>query len=789
MFSRAAACLVFIWFVVVCSALLATGHGAAVFVRALPQLEGDAYLTGLSAPVTVERDRLGIPVIRGLGLEDVTTAQGFVHAQDRFFQMDLLRRQASGRLAEIVGPAVVRRDATVRRYQFEQIADQIVDQLPADHRALLDAYTNGVNAGLAQLEGPPFEYVAMSLAHQERLRPEAWQPRDCVLVALAMTRVLSAGAGAEQLRTDLRESLSKDLVDFLLPESSRFDAPMIDSGADAPPLAPPADFEFVPQAAKSTAQDEAYVVLPAALGSNNWAVAGSRTADGGALLANDMHLPLSTPNIWHRAQLEWGEGNERVRWAGVSLPGMPGIVVGSNGHVAWGFTNSFVDVQDWIIIETDPTDPSKYLAPEGPEAFGEFEARIDIAGDAHQIHRWRTTRWGVVVEGEPPRVLKWTALDPEATNLGILDLWQARTLEEAVDIMRTWRGPSQNASIASADGRIAWVVTGFLPQRIGYSGRVSTSWADGSARWAEGSDEPSRPVLLDPASGLVWSANNRTVPAVQSERLFDGWGLGCRAQRIRTVLGDRTGLTERDMLELQLDTRVEVGAPYQALAARMGAIAPPGSRARRAGELIQAWNGRADAQERGYVALKRFYRGLAQRVLNPLLAPADRTWRSWPSGMQEALLTLLEQQPAHMLPPEFASWDELGLDALHDVLRDGEPPAWGEVNRLSMRHPIALALPTWFTLLDMPRHVQAGDTWAVRVATPEFGASQRLVVSPGREDAGILHLPGGQCGNPLSPHYRRGHRAWRDGSPTPLLAGPAAHQLRLVPRRWPIASP
>lgn len=789
MLTRLASVLAVLWFLVVALALLVVAHGAAIMIRALPRVDGDVRVRGLHAPLTIDRDALGIAVIRGATQADVAFGQGFAHAQDRFFQMDLLRRTASGRLSEVVGGATMSRDFAMRPHRFEEVANDVLAHLPEAHRALLSSYTSGVNAGLEAMAAPPFEYRLLSWLHGERIRPQAWGERDTLLVALSMTTLLSAGQGGELARTRLEESLPTELVAFLLPDATRYDAPMLGADEGVPsPIVPTRGPVYgksnVPRALRLA--DER-----SALGSNNWAISRIRSAHGGAMLANDMHLPLAVPNVWYRVQLHWQDEASEGLCVGVSLPGVPGVIVGSNGHVAWGFTNAFVDVQDWVLIDVDPADPARYMTPDGSEPFGSFTAEFAVAGRAVVERRtWRTTRWGIVVEDEPPRVLRWTALDPAKTNLDILDMWSASSLEEAVKIARGWRGPAQNVALAAADGRIAWTISGFLPDRIGFDGRTSVSWADGDHNWDDVSDEAARPQLIDPEDGVVWSANNRTMPVPQTIGFLDEYGLGCRAQRIRELIGTRAGLLEGDMLQMQLDTRIEVGEPYRRLAMEAGAGAPVSSRAARAAEAIRHWNGEADAAETAYPVVRDFYMALCDRVLNPMLEPAGLTWRSLPSTRHEALLVLLAERPAHFLPPGFATWNALILDALDEAgAKHTSPSKWGEANRLRMRHPLALGLPKWVGLFDMPAHRQDGDVWAVRVSDDEFGASQRLVVSPGREALGILHMPGGQSGNPVSPHYRAGHRAWAMGEATPLLAGPAQHSLRLTPAGQQFADP
>ncbi|HEV2844927.1 MAG TPA: penicillin acylase family protein, partial [Thermoanaerobaculia bacterium] len=324
----------------------------------LPQLDGERALAGLSAPVEVERDDLGVPTVRGASRVDIARAIGFLHAQDRFFQMDLLRRQSAGELAEIIGAPALETDREHRVHRFRTRARRVQEAAPPADRALLAAYTEGVNAGLAALGEKPFEYLAL------RVDPAPWRPEDSILVVYSMFIELhdEDGSNESELGT-LRDTLPREMFEFLAPAGTEWDAPIAGEAFATPPIPGPEVFDIRKRPA--VARPKAASLRPessweeddgrAAIGSNNWAVAGSHSADGRALLANDMHLDIRVPNTWYRASFARPDGaGGTLRMTGVTLPGVPAIVVGSNGHVAWGFTNSYGDWTDLVELEVDP---------------------------------------------------------------------------------------------------------------------------------------------------------------------------------------------------------------------------------------------------------------------------------------------------------------------------------------------------------------------------------------------------------------------------------------------------
>lgn len=760
----------------------------------LPPLDGVRQLTGLSGPVKIERDALGVPTLTGASRLDVARATGFVHAQDRFFQMDLTRRSGAGELAELFGAAAVPLDRANRRHGFRTLAGQVLARLPAAHRALLEAYTAGVNAGLAALPRAPWEYAVL------RADPQPWRAEDSLLVVYAMWLDLQDTSGhAELSLLALRETFGSEGVNFFAPRGTSWDS-ALDGSTFAP--APLPGFRLRPRDAGSDAPATLAVdaVKP---GSNSFAVAGAHTDAGVALLANDMHLDHRVPHSWYRAVLAWtGEDGVLHRLVGVTLPGVPLLVVGSNGHIAWGFTNAYVDTADVVLVEADSTAQAYYRTADGYQEIAERQETIRVKGAEPVTFVVRSTAWGPLFganTGNPLLALRWTAHDPDALNLEVFGFETAATAAEAVAIAHRTGMPNQNLVVADSTGRIAWTLTGRIPRRVGYDGRYPVSWSYGDRRWDGWLSDDEIPVISDPSDGLLWTANQRLVGGETYAKLGDGgYDDGPRGAQIRDGLRALVTSGQKaapaDLLAIQLDDRALFLERWQKLLLTVlndEAIAARRGRSELR-DAVRQWNGRASTDSAAFRLVRVWRQRVAEHAFAPFFDRARARYAAFDSSSfqsEDALWRLASERPAGLLNPDFDSWDALLLQAADEVLaeadRAGRAPdkwTWGSHNRLAMSHPFSRLLPvTLRRLLDMPADPLPGATDMPRVQTPTHGASERLVVAPGREEEGLFHMPGGPSGNPLSPFYRTGHSAWVKGAPTPLLPGPAKHTLTLRP--------
>lgn len=765
----------------------------------LPQLDGELAAPTVQAASTIARDERGTPTIRAASRRDLAFATGFAHGQDRFFQMDLMRRAAAGELAELLGKPVLELDEKHRIHGFRRIAKSIVEDSAAVDREVLDAYVRGVNFALQSAGARPWEYTLL------RTEPVPWRPEDSVLTAFAMYLDLNDSSGTDEIaRAHLREVLPRPLYDFMHPLGTEWDAPIVGGKWQTAPIPGPEIFDLRSAEARTAAFTAALATGSLSevpfVGSNSWAVAGSHVQDNAALLANDMHLSLRLPHIWYRARLIVEGGAEPARdLAGVTLPGLPMLIAGSNGHVAWGFTNSYGDWSDVIVAELDPQNPERYLTDTGSEPFVNRDETLAIRGASPAFLVVQSTRWGPVIgydQAGNPLVLAWTAHDPRATNLQLLEFETARNVDEALQVANRAGTPVQNFLVADASGRIGWSVMGQVPVRASYDSTLPHSWREPGGGWTGWRAPEEYPRVVDPASGRLWTANTRTIDTETWLAFMGdgGYDLGARAAQIRDDLLALPTASAVDMTKIQLDDRALFLARWRDLLLDLldeRALAGHPLRAQ-ARKLIEHWSGRAAADDVGYRIVRAARSQVRKDVFESLTALARQSFphiEFEPSAQFEGpLWQLVTQRPAHLIDPRHQSWEASLLGSLDRALADLKKQCeelqrctWGEDNTLRMRHPLSAALPFANRLLDMPAQALAGDQHMPRVQGRAFGASQRLVVSPGREAQGSLQLPGGPVDHPLSPFYGAGHADWVLGKPTPLLPGAAKHTLTLRP--------
>ncbi len=776
--------------------------GIAIYLTlraSLPQLDGEIAVPTLQAAATIARDERGTPTIRAVSRRDLAFATGYAHGQDRFFQMDLMRRAAAGELAELLGKPVLELDEKYRLHGFRRIARAIVQDSTAVDRELLDAYAAGVNHALTSAGARPWEYSLLGS------QPVPWRIEDCVLVAFSMYLNLNDSSGeAELARARLREVLPRALYDFMHPLGTEWDAPIVGSTWQAPNIPGPEIFDLRSADARTAAltvpRSPGALEEEPVVGSNSWAVAGMRAKDNAALFANDMHLSLRLPHIWYRARLIVDAGAEAPRdLVGVTLPGLPMLIAGSNGRIAWGYTNSYGDFSDIVVVEPDPQDSERYLTDAGSEPFVNRDETLAIRGAKPAFLVVQSTRWGPIVDYDDagrPMVLRWTAHDPRATNLHMLDFETAKNVDEALSVANRAGGPVQNVVVADADGRIGWSLMGQVPVRASYDSTLPHSWREPGAGWTGWRTPQEYPRVVDPAAGRLWTANARTIDT-ESWLAFmgdGGYDLGARAAQIRDDLLALPTATAADMTAIQLDDRALFLTRWRDLLLDLlneDALAKHPLRAQ-ARELIEHWSGRAAADDAGYRIVRAARAQMRKDVYESLTALARKRSPSvkfTPSAQFEGpLWQLVTQRPAHLLDPHYASWEAALLGSFDSVLESLQKDCkelprctWGESNVLHMRHPLSAALPFASHWLDMPAQALPGDAQMPRVQGEAFGASQRLVVSPGREAEGSLQMPGGPVDHPLSPFYGAGHADWALGKPTPLLPGAAKHTLTLRP--------
>lgn len=793
------------WLLRSCIALIALLLAATltIFVvlrGSLPDDDSVKSLVGLRASVVVNRDALGTTTIEGRSDEDVARALGYVHAQERFFEMDLARRAAAGELAALFGEAALATDRQRRAHRLRARAMAAMEQIAGERRHVLTAYTEGVNAGLAALWARPFPYLVLGQS------PVPWRPEDTALVGFAMFFDLQDESNSRELALwRIREVLPAPLAALLHRDGTDWDAPLFGQPRGDATLPGPALVDLRRLPYPNDADAPSAVAEPAAPGSNNFAVAGGASVDGRALVADDMHLSLRVPGVWFRARLIHPDHHAPgggVDVSGVSLPGIPAIIVGSNTHVAWGFTNSYGDWLDWVRVDFTDSRKTAYRTLDGEEPVLRFRERIDVAGREPVWLDLRETRWGPLLHDQKDGsalALRWTAHLPGALDLGLGRMASAGTIDDALAIAANAGIPAQNIVVGDRQGRIGWRLAGRLPHRIGECDPTAPLRPLDGCDWNGflSPDATRDLALVDPQNHRLWTANARVLDGDALAKVGDGgYALGARARQIADGLAAREQLTEHDLLAIQLDERAFFLERWNRLLRQTledaGANAQPDQVA-----AAKAWNGRASVDSAGYRYTRGFRLAVLGRIQAGLLGPAkvalgqDYLEPDLPQ-LEGLAWPLLSERPAHFLPPGFEDWQSLLRDAAHRAAEDirGSDPRpldlrhWGERNTARICHPMAMGLPAWLSgLLCMPADPLPGDAQMPRVQGVDFGASQRMVVSPGHEAEGILQVAGGQSGHPLSPYWGAGHADWVEGKPTPFLPGRTRSVLELRPAR------
>jgi penicillin G amidase len=789
---------------------------------ALPQLDGTVSVAGLTAPVNVTRDSHGVPAITAASLEDLFFAQGYVTAQDRLWQMDMTRRYASGRLSEVLGSRAVESDVRQRTLLMPLIAERAAAALPARERGYFEAYARGVNAYIVSHRNRlPAEF------HVLHYSPQPWTVVDSLLVGSSMSEMLNletlqAGLTREAIIAKIGPELAADLY----PNSSF---------RDHPPVPGPEQQED--NALESPMEEESHThhgrtrihhaelqlpQLPLAItfdsaplvpGSNDWVVSGARTASGKPLLSNDMHLPHRIPNVWYEIHLASGDFDV----AGVSLPGVPFVIVGHNRRVAWGFTNIGPAVTDFYVENVNQA--GEYLTPDGwkqPERRRETihvrwgkDVNLDVA----------VTRHGPIVTnlipGEKRTIaLKWVLFDPAASQVPFFDIDSAQNWDEFRSAFSHFGSPGQNVVYADVDGHIGYQATGFVPLRPwappATAGETAPSadsatkpaesyiglplpGADNSHEWSGYIPFDKLPSAFDPPSGIIATANGRITPDGYPYVISTEWGPAYRTERIYRYLNTHNNLTPADMLALQTD----VYSDYDRFCAQRFVYAvdraPNASpRARAAAELMRDWDGRVttDSPAAAVVAASRAQ--LVRLLLEPKLGKAYTDYRWFMSSVW--LENTMLMQPARWLPSNYSSFNDLFAAAVDKAVNGDHAPKrlnawnWGQTHPFFLQHPIFGPVPVLRRWTGPGLHPQSGNGYTVKQVGPSFGPSERMTVDFSNLDASTLNIVTGESGNVFSPNFMDQWNPWYAGTTFSLPFTPGAvqragtHRLELRPR-------
>jgi penicillin amidase len=777
--------------------------GAAIWwfvYRPLPQLDGSAVLPGLQKEVTVERDLWGVPHIRANSVEDLAEAQGYVMAQDRLWQMDLLRRVARGQLSEILGKSTLAIDKDFRTLQFGRAADRDLGLMDKESRAIMEAYAHGVNRFIEQHgKHLPLEFSLLGY------KPQPWQPTDSLTISGYMYRTLTntwqneldratveARVGAERAKELFSQEASMDhfvIGDPNVPndgsQRTRVQSDPDDDDEDIEPNSvlkarlgggdntdPAARFPDLTSAFATDVRNSLLDIqqeIRQSLGSNNWVVNGAHTATGKPLLANDTHLELMLPPIWYQIHVTAPGWNVK----GFTLPGAPLVIIGHNDRIAWGFTNNGADVQDLYIETFNPAAPDEYRVRGAWTKAQVYDETIRVKGAADEHLKVTVTRHGPVVrrDGDKAYALRWTATEPGGLANAYNWMGKARNWEEFRNVMKRVWGPAQNAVYADVSGNIGYIMAARVPIRKKGHGEIPVPGDTDDYEWTGYIPFEQLPQALNPDSGLIVTANARVVGPSYKPYLTDHWEEPYRTARIYELLRDKGGLRPEDMLKVQTDT---YSYPHAFLADQLSSAAktshPKDDRTKKLIEGLRDWNGIADAESPEVSFLEETRRAAIVLLLEPYLGK-DSGLYSW--RRTAFLQKILTERPAKWLPVGHKTYDELltaaadrAVQQLADLSNKSRVDdwAWKDFDALDMVHPLGRTgfLKTFLSITDKP---QSGTAYSPRAATKHHGPAMRFVANLGNWDESIMLIPGGQSGQPGSKHYTDQFPYWYEGRP------------------------
>lgn len=805
--SAVGATAIFIWifplpaiaaiFVAAALAVGALGYGCYRVRAALPALDGELKVEGLKLPVRIDRDAAGVPVVSGANRIDVAFGLGFVHAQERFFQMDLFRRAAAGELAELLGERLLGFDRSARIHQFRQRAKKIVASIEDDRRDLLMSYSAGISAGLRALRAAPFEYMLL------RAHPVEWRPEDTLLVVFYMYQVMQdKGVDQDYNLYLLYDALPASVADFLTPAGSPdWDAPLVGEPSPTMEIPGPQVLDFRSARPKRSAHRAQKPIRVS--GSNAWAVSAASSGIGHAIIANDVHLAFSMPPVFFRTSLKFAGPTGACSLNGVTVPGFPFLIAGTNGHIAWGVTNAEIDSVDLIRLDQAGLPPNAYRRTDGVTEVETVPELIRVRGRADEPLDVHTTSWGPIArrtQGEVQFAQCWTAYCPDSVNLEWEKLETAQSLDAAMDAANRVGVPTLGIVIADHRGDVGWTLAGPVPARLESRGKLPLASSQIGAGWAGRIAPSAYPRLSSPRFDRIWSTNAKPIVGGKFDQLLGNgyFSLGSRAVQIRNRLASTKTADEAAMLAIQLDDRALFLSRWRTLLVDIVAATTSGerSRLRELRILLERWDGRASADSAAYRLVRRFRSAVERLVFEPFISivrdkHGEFDLHCATDQLEAPLWRLITDRPQHFLPPWFTSWNDLLTAAVGEVLSSIPKDValasyvWGDENRLAMRHPLSPFIPFLARFLDAPSTPLNGDAGMPLVQMPRHGPVVRLVIAPGREDSALLQMPGGQAGNPMAPYYFAGHRAWHEGHPAPLLPGPVRYSLTLVPAEMP----
>jgi len=769
--------------------LIVLGGGVYLYLRsALPQTDGRIVVSGPKAQIRIERDADGVPLITAQDDEDVAFGLGFVHAQERLFQMELQRRYGAGRLAEIFGQQAVATDRQMRVLGLYRAAESAIPSLSPQMNRALSAYAAGVNAFLASRRGaPPPEFLLLGLA------PEPWRPADSLVWGKLMAVQLGGNYRGELLRARMARTITAADLAFLYPEY--------------PTVAPTTLADMLP-VYRRLALDRLYDALPTVVGpnyaSNSWVVDGKHSASGKPLLANDPHLAFGTPGFWYLARLK----TPQHEIAGGTVAGVPLVVIGHNERIAWGFTTTTSDVEDLYIEKVDPADPGRYLTPQGSAPFNSRAETILVKGAAPVDITIRETRHGPVLSdalppgtADPGFVLALSATLTIPEDRSAEALWEVNRAADWPSFrtaLQKFVGPMENMVYADVDGTIGFIAPGLVPIRRKGDGWLPVPGWTGEYDWAGFIPFAALPSAVNPSSGDFVNANNKIVPDTYPYFLSRDWDLPNRAERIEALLAATPVQTPASSAAIEADT---LSLMAEHLVPLMTRIVEVNDADREAIERLRRWDFHMDREKVEPLLFTAWLREFSRSILFGRFGDAVSDYWDLKPRVMEAVLT---ERPDWCDDPKRPGEESCGTRlaeslglALAQLRRDYGPDMtqwqWGRAHIAQFTNPVFSRIPVlrdWFEVaISNPG---AYDTLnrgpsAIRDDThpfeQRFGAGLRIITDLASPNDAMMMTTPGQSGDPLAAHFADLLHRWRDFEWLVPGRSTAVSTLVLVPQR------
>ena len=775
-------------------AAAAAGLGAVgvrrIMAGPLPETTGTVVVPGLHGVVTIDRDAWGIPHIVASHADDLFFGNGFVHAQDRLWQLELMRRVGSGRLSELFGESTLDADRLMRRIGLRRIAEREAALLGPVARSAYEAYARGVNFCRTNSRGrSPVEFDVLRFLRPPMLRwrPEPWGIVDSLAIAKVLAFGLSSNWTSEVVRASLAERVGPVRAAALEPWTST-KHPLVVPGEIASPLLTTSLFD-------AYAELEPFLAgIGIGLGgfSNGWVVDGTRTASGKPMLANDPHLSIQMPSVWYELELT-GPGMDVV---GAGLPGTPGVLIGHNEHISWGITASFIDIQDLVIEQVNPGSAGQYLFEGNWRDGTVVRERIEVRGKSFPVvENVLVTHHGPIVSpktdaGHRALALQWTAQKPGRLPEAALALNRAQDWTEFVDALRLWNAPSLSFVFAHVDGDIGYYAAGDVPIRSKGDGSLPVPGWTGEYEWTGVVPFDELPHAHNPSTHQIVTANNRLVGNTFPHHLGHEWLPGYRARRITDLLGSRTGLSVEDFRIIQLDL---LSLPGQEAAALLGSITPGTALESSVLATVREWDGFLRADSVGGCIALAFQHHLLRSAFEPVLGDLTETYlgtgsspRSPRNGFySRAVPFVYDLVRRHddgwfvRLGVHDVTWDAVVHRAFCDTIAfltgrlgpDLTTWRWGRLNRLGFAHVLGKRPPLAGWLNRGPVEMGGDDNTVAAACLPlhspfdsnGWAASYRQIVDLGDLPRSISMHTTGQSGHSASEHYDDMLAAWKEG--------------------------